>query len=147
MPRAFRFSLQKVLDYRAQLEDQAKLALARAQRAHAEQAAKAAALDERLKAHTAAMADVDGQSAADIWLMRNFAKRLTEDLHLARMQESRLALKVQTRIAELAQKATERKLLEKLKETQAQRHDQEENRKEQAGFDEMATLRYQAPAL
>jgi len=34
MPKPFRFSLQKVLEYRGQLEDQAKIALAKAQQAH-----------------------------------------------------------------------------------------------------------------
>ena len=147
MPRPFRFNLQKVLDYRTQLEDQAKLALAKAQHAHSEQVRAVQRLDAALSAHLEAMAKADGQSAADIWLGRNYAKRLTEDLRQARLAESRLAQDVQFRRQELIGKAKERKLLEKLKETQAARHESEENRKEQAGFDEMATLRYQAPAL
>lgn len=147
MPRAFRFSLQKVLEYRVQLEDQAKLALAKARQALQEQSARVRGIDERLARHHRDMAEVDGKSAADIWLMRNFAKRLTQDLHLARAEEARLAGLAKARAEELAQKATERKLLEKLKETQAKRHESEENRKEQAGFDEMATIRYKAPAL
>jgi len=39
MPRPFRFNLQKVLDFRSQVEDQAKQALAKAEQAH--QAARA----------------------------------------------------------------------------------------------------------
>jgi len=147
MPKPFRFSLQKVLEYRGQLEDQAKIALAKALKAHRDQELTVERLDKTLSAHLASMADADGKSAADIWLARNYAKRLTGDLYLARQAEARLAQDVQSRRVELAERAKERKLLEKLKETQSIRHEREENQKEQAGFDEMATLRYQAPAL
>lgn len=147
MPKPFRFSLQKVLEYRGQLEDQAKIALAKALKAHSDQTRAVESLDKALAAHLETMANAGGQTAADIWLSRNYAKRLTGDLYLARQAEARLARDVQERRAELAERAKERKLLEKLNETQSIRHEREENRKEQAGFDEMATLRYQAPAL
>ncbi|MFZ5426542.1 MAG: flagellar export protein FliJ [Thermodesulfobacteriota bacterium] len=147
MPKPFRFSLQKVLEYRGQLEDQAKIALAKAQHAHREQTRAVESLDKALAAHLETMASAGEQTAAGIWLSRNYAKRLTGDLYLARQAEARLARDVQERRAELAERAKERKLLEKLKETQSIRHEREESRKEQSGFDEMATLRYQAPAL
>jgi flagellar FliJ protein len=147
MARPFRFNLQKVLDYRAQLEDQAKLALAKAQQLHQEQLRLIATLDETLAAHLDSMASKATSSAAEIWLGRNYAKRLADDLTVARQTEARLAQDVVLRRQELVAKAKDRKLLEKLKETQAKRHDQEELRKEQAGFDEMATIRYQAPAF
>lgn len=147
MPRPFRFNLQKVLDYRAQLEDQAKLALAKAQQAHQAQTRLIAELDQALAQHRDAMSRSASLSAADIWLSRNYAKRLAQDLAQARELEVRLAQDVQRSRLELVDKAKERKLLEKLKETQATRHEREESRKEQAGFDEMATIRYQAPAF
>jgi flagellar FliJ protein len=147
MSRPFRFNLQKVLDYRAQLEDQAKQALVRAQQAHQEKAREVALLDGNLARHMEAMSSQAMQSAADIWLGRNYAKRLAEDLALARQAEAQLLHEAQERRLELVEKAKERKLLEKLKETQAKRHEQEEFRKEQAGFDEMATLRYRPPVV
>ncbi len=147
MPKPFRFNLQRVLDYRSQLEDQAKLALAKAQQAHRAQVRLVARLTQTLDAHLDTMSQAKDLSAADIWLGRNYAKRLAADLAQARQDEVRLAQDVHNRRIELVEKAKERKLLEKLKETQAKRYEQEEFRKEQAGFDEMATLRYQAPAF
>lgn len=147
MPKPFRFNLQKVLDYRAQLEDQAKLALAKAQAAHDEALRLVRVIADMLAAHREAMAAPEGLSAADIWLGRNYERRLKDDLALAQRDEARLAQDVQQRRVELVERAKDRKLLEKLKETQAARHEREELLKEQAGFDEMATLRYKAPAF
>ncbi|WP_027190991.1 flagellar export protein FliJ [Fundidesulfovibrio putealis] len=147
MPRPFRFNLQKVLDYRAQLEDQAKQALAKAEQAHQAGRARVEHIQSSLSAHLEAMSQGGAKSAADIWLGRNYAKRLAGDLYLAQQEEARLAQDVILRRQELVDRAKERKLLEKLKETQAERHARDENRKEQAEFDEMATLRYQVPAV
>jgi flagellar protein FliJ len=147
MPRPFRFNLQKILDYRSQLEDQAKLAMAKAQQAHQQQVRLVGEINRNLVEHLETMSQAASLSAADIWLSRNYAKRLAGDLFQARQREVQLAQDVQMRRLELVEKAKERKLLEKLKETQARRHEREENRKEQAEFDEMATLRYQAPAF
>lgn len=147
MPKPFRFSLQKVLDYRAQLEDQARLALVKAQHAHQEQVKLVAHLDRTLAEHLDAMSRAKDSNAAEIWLGQNYAKRLSEELIEARVVEARLARDVHMRRQELTERAKERKLLEKLKETQAIRHEREESAKEQAGFDEMATLRYKAPVV
>jgi len=147
MAKPFRFNLQKVLDYRAQLEDQAKLALAKAQQLHLEQQRLIKTLEDTLAAHLDDMAHKPTLTAADMWLGRNYAKRLAEDLYVGRQTEERLAQDVILRRQELVVKAKDRKLLEKLKETQAKRHEQEELRKEQAGFDEMATIRFKVQAL
>ena len=49
---------------------------------------------------------------------------------------------VQTTVSKILSTVTE-----KLKETQAKRHETEANRKEQAEFDEMATLRFRREAF
>uniref|UniRef100_A0A7C4EJ86 Flagellar FliJ protein n=1 Tax=Fundidesulfovibrio putealis TaxID=270496 RepID=A0A7C4EJ86_9BACT len=147
MPRPFKFPLQKVLEYRAQLEDQAKQALAAAQAAHARQEAAVRNLERAREAQRREMAGPAARDAASLWLGRNYLERLEGDLAQAVETLAQLAQDVQIRRAELAQRAKDRKLLEKLKETQAIRHEREENRIEQAGFDEMATLRYQAPVV
>jgi flagellar protein FliJ len=147
MPRPFHFNLQKVLDYRTQLEDQAKLELAKAQRAFQEQAAVTRALAAALGAHQESFAREGNLSAARIWLWRAYKDRLDEDLAQARITEAQLAQDVRTRRAELVERAKERKLLEKLKQNQGKRHELEENRLEQAQYDEMATLRHQPQAL
>lgn len=147
MGRPFRFNLQKVLDFRIQAEDQAKQALAKAEQAHQEARALMQRIQKALAEHLEAMSQGAAQSAADIWLGQNYAKRLAGDLAQVQQNEVRLAQDVILRRQMLVDKAKERKLLEKLKETQAERHAREENRKEQAEFDEMATLRYKVPAV
>ena len=147
MSRPFRFSLQKVLEYRVQLEDQAKLAFARAQAALDEQRLVVAAIEEALSRHARESAQKPQNTAADMWLNRNYAKRLAEDLLQAQTVQTQLEQVAEMRRLELVERAKELKLLEKLKEKQAQRHARDEEHKEQSQFDEMATLRYQAPAL
>lgn len=147
MPRAFRFNLQKVLDVRTQLEDQAKQALAKAQHALHVHREHLRALRETLAAHLEAVSEAQSMTSAEIWLWNNYKTRLEDDLLQGRAQEGRLAQDVQTRRQELVDRAKDRKLLEKLKETQAKRHETEANRKEQAEFDEMATLRFRHEAL
>ena len=147
MARPFRFSLQKVLEYRTQLEDQAKLALAKAEHALARQVALVLSLEGALEQHLEASSRRVSANAAEMWLSRNYAKRLADDLEEARAARTHLEQAARECRAELIERAKERKLLEKLKEKQADRHARNEEHKEQAQFDEMATLRYQAPAL
>jgi len=147
MSKAFRFNLQKVLDVRTQLEDQAKQALAKAQQALHLQRERLRALHEALSAHLEAVSGAQSMTSAEIWLWNNYKTGLDDDLAQGRALEARLAQDVQTRRLELVDRARDRKLLDKLKETQAKRHETEANRKEQAEFDEMATLRFRREAF
>jgi flagellar FliJ protein len=147
MAKTFKFNLQKVLDYRVQLEDQAKLALAKAVAVHQTQERLVRALEAAQSAHQEALVKAKSLTAADIWLWRNYQDRLTLDLNQSRIQERILAQDVLNRRAELVEKAKDRKLLDKLKEKQGIRHGIEESKKEQAGYDEMATLRHQPQAV
>lgn len=147
MAKIFRFNLQKILDVRIQQEDQAKQALAKAQQALHLQRERLNALRGTLAAHLEAVSEAQSMTSAEIWLWNNYKTRLEDDILLGRAQEGRLAQDVQTRRQELVDRAKDRKLLEKLKETQAKRHETEENRKEQAEFDEMATLRFRHEAV
>ena len=147
MSKAFRFNLQKVLDVRSQLEDQAKQALAKAQQALHAQREHLRVLRDTLADHLTAVSQAQDVTAADIWLWNNYKNRLDDDLTQGHAQEIQLAQDVQTRRMELIDRAKDRKLLEKLKETQAKRHETEQNRLEQAEFDEMATLRFRHEAL
>ncbi|WP_243312280.1 flagellar export protein FliJ [Fundidesulfovibrio agrisoli] len=146
MPRPFRFNLDKVLEYRSQLEDQAKIALSKAQQALRDHDRFLEMLEGDLDLQREKLAST-ALSAAELWLLRSYIQRLEHDLALGRQRRIELAQDVHNCREELAARAKDRKLLEKLKETQAARHVAEENRKEQAGFDEMATLRYQPPVV
>ncbi|GAB6037990.1 flagellar export protein FliJ [Fundidesulfovibrio butyratiphilus] len=147
MTRPFRFTLDQVLDYRGQLEDQAKLALSKALAAENDQRAVCASLSASLAEHEARFLENPSMTAADIWLWRGYKDRLDADLAVAHTNLSRLVQATAARRAELVEKAKQRKLLEKLKEKKATRHADEEQRKEQAQFDEQATLRFRPASV
>jgi len=142
MPKPFEFKLDKVLDYRGQLEEQAKGALARAKDAYDAQAAVVADMKARHVAH------MDNESKSrkssnDMWLWRQYKEALEQDISIARMELNSLDLKLQRCRMEAVERSKERKLLEKLKETQAKKHHEEENAREEKENDEMATIRYE----
>ncbi len=142
MPRPFRFSLQKVLDYRLQLEEEAKQAMALAQRAYQAQTRAVDGLRRALAANEAEMYQKSAEGAHAMWLWRNYEERLKTDLSQAEQRALHLARELNKARRKVVHLAKERKLLEKLKQNQMVRHVQEENRREQNELDEMATLRY-----
>lgn len=141
MAKPFVFRLQKVLEFRRQLEDQARMALAQAQADHDAQQQVLADIRSRLAAHNAAGF---GQSAteADIWLFMRYREALERDEAAAAAELERLASILQTRRQEAVLRSRNRKLLEKLKDRQAGKHHVAENLLEQKEYDEMATLRH-----
>ena len=143
----FRFRLQQVLDYREQLEEQAKLAFARAKAAHEAQ-------QRQVEAVRAAIAEAERKLYEDarltrdeLWLQRNFLRGLREDLTHAELRLRMLAQMMEQARSELVKKSQERKLLEKLKDKQAARHAHEELLREQRTYDETATLRFEPPSF
>lgn len=141
MGTPFTFRLEKVLEYRRQLEDQARMALAKAQAAHDSQKQILVDISMRLTAH---MERGFGKNPlqADIWLWTQYREALEKDIATAKTELERLASILQTCRQDAVLRSRERKLLEKLKERQARKHHAEENLKEQKEFDEMATIRY-----
>lgn len=143
----FHFKMQKVLDYREQLEEEAKVDLALKQRLLEE----SRALFERLKIELRQCEDRLFQSAlapqSERWLMEQYIKGLKGDVANAAMQTRLHDQLVDEARKLLAARAIERKLLDKLKERQNLQYRREEQLKEQRVNDETATLRYKAPAL
>ena len=143
MSKQFSFKLDKVLDYREQLEEQAKGALARAKAARDDQAAKVSDLERVLREHL--VKEVESRkSANDMWLWRQYKEALDQDISIARMNLNSLELKLQRCRAEAVERSKDKKLLEKLKATQAKKHHEEENARQEKENDEMATLRYES---
>ncbi|MBU1228945.1 MAG: flagellar export protein FliJ [Proteobacteria bacterium] len=142
MPKPFVFRLEKVLDYRRQLADQARMALAQAQARHQEQEAVVLDLEERL---AGLLEKGFGAKAtqADIWLWMQYRQALERDLASAKAELQRLALILQNCRQEAVLRSREKKLLEKLKDRQAKKHHVAENLAEQKEFDEMSTLRHE----
>lgn len=146
MPRPFHFSLQKVLDYREQLEEQAKMELAQAQQVYARQVEKAQALRQALQQHGSSLyAGGKAPTPSEIWLWERYRERLTQDLREAEQKALQLAQNVAKKQRQLIARAKDRKLLDKLRTNKQLRHISEEERLEQKEFDEMATVRYQPP--
>lgn len=142
MARPFHFKLEKILEYRRQLEDQAKLALSIARRQLAEQNQRLEALQKDLAACLLEMSSARQMTQAELWLWTGWRKRLELDKTQAQAKLLELRQLAEQRRLELVSKAKERKLLEKLRAKQAEKHGQEEQRKEQKEFDETGTLRH-----
>ncbi|MGE4299605.1 MAG: flagellar export protein FliJ [Desulfovibrionaceae bacterium] len=142
MPKPFLFSLEKVLAYRGQLEDQAKMRLAKAQQAYAAQVQVVENLRRALDDHIHSLYRKKETSAADIWLWGHYKERLEADVEQAERAVLELAQALNKARRELVMRAKDRKLLQKLKDNQKKSHDKDEQDKEQKGFDEMVAVRY-----
>jgi flagellar protein FliJ len=147
MPRPFRFSLQRVLDYREQLEEEAKLELAKAQRAYQSLVARVRSLRETIDAHEKAMYQGERITPRDMWLWRAYRERLDTDLQQAELEMLQQAKVVNRARRALVNRAKDRRLLEKLKQNKMVRHVHEQAHSEQKENDEIATLRYQRDAF
>ena len=81
------------------------------------------------------------------WLLEQYVKGLKGDEQAATLQERTLAQLVEESRTFLAARAIDRKMLDKLKERQRNNYRRNEQMQEQHFNDEIATLRYKAPAL
>ena len=143
MPRPFHFPMQRILDFRRQEEEQAQLALARAENELQRIRSSADQLQSELSTafqHAASASHLDSNQ---FWLWNRYQARLQLDLESLRSEWHELDQKVNTCRQELIVKAKERKKLERLRDNQMAKHDFEELNKEQKDIDEMATLRFQ----
>ncbi|MBQ7738057.1 MAG: flagellar export protein FliJ [Desulfovibrionaceae bacterium] len=143
----FNFKMQKILDYREQLEEEAKVRFADAQ--HRYEIAQQA-LDDIKTALELAQKKVQDNplmSSAEFWINDQYIRGLEDDLTAANMQlKIALQLKVEAQKI-LTIRAVDKKMLVKLKERQKAAWSHEEKLKEQHFNDEIATIRYKkAPA-
>ncbi|MCL1890103.1 MAG: flagellar export protein FliJ [Desulfovibrionaceae bacterium] len=138
---AFNFKLERVLDYRRQREEQAMQNLAAGLRRQEAEELRRERLKEELDAQEKAM----GSRLADAgqrWLTMSFIKALREDIFTATANLEILREETRLLQAELLEKSKEKKLLDSLKNRQAERHAQEENIREQRENDETTTIRH-----
>jgi len=142
MARPFEFKLEKILEYRKQVEDQAKLALSLAKQAVQDQTTLVGKIEKDLLDCVTKMNGTKQMTQADLWLWSSWRKRLELDKRQAQARLVELKKLAEARRLELVARSKDRKLLEKLRANQAEKHAHEEQRKEQNQFDETATLRY-----
>lgn len=141
---AFRFSLEQVLNYRIQLEQQAKVELARVEQERIREQQHADMIQEILAQQQAELDQLGPDRISERWLFENFIKGLRTDYGLAMMRVRNWAKAADAARLELISRAKDRKTLEKLKETQAENHAKEEQLREQREFDETAAIRFKA---
>jgi flagellar FliJ protein len=147
VPKRFSFRLQRVLEYREQLETRARMELAVATRAHQEQSALVEGLRERLAGHEASLDGRRNLSEGDLWLWRMYKSRLEQDISIAEQELFQRAKRLNACRQEAVKTAKEKKTLERLRASQETAFNREENAREQREADEMATLRYENGTL
>jgi len=137
----FRFRLQKILDYRQRLEDEARMALLQAE---AQVRDAQTALHEITTQRVQAQAQFrqECRTAHDMWLWQPYLQYLEERQSQAQRRLDELTQAAASRRQELQQRSVERKLLEKLRERHHTRHLSEENRRDQCLLDEAAILAF-----
>ena len=144
---AFRFSLEQVLRYRRQLEEQAMLVLSQAIQARDKRLQEKSECEAAIAENREKLMDVANLDADERWLISEYIRALGHDLKRIVTDLAALEEDVDRSRAELTRKAQDRKLLEKLKEKQASRHRLAENRREQQSYDDIATIRFAPPAI
>lgn len=143
----FRFKMQKVLDYREQLEEEAKVNLAVQQARLAEVRERLEQIRQELHQAEDGLMNAALMDAPERWLREQYVKGLRADAAHEAIQVRMLEQLAEEARQLLAARAIDKKLLEKLKERQKQHHVREEQLKEQRINDETATLRYKAPTF
>lgn len=139
---AFRFSLEQVLNYRIQLEQQAKIELARVEGERLREQRRADKLTSMIEEQTDAMGKLEPQQHGERWLAENFIKGLRSDLAVALTRVRNWEHAAEAARRELLKRSIDRKTLEKLKARQAEQYAQDEKHREQKQFDETASLRF-----
>ncbi len=140
----FRFSLEQVLNYRIQLEQQAKVELARVEQERLREQQRADTLRAMLDDQERALAALTPDKMGERWLTENFIKGLRADLSVTVQRVRNWAMAAEAARTELISRSKDKKTLEKLKTTQAENHAREEQLREQHEYDETASLRYKA---
>ena len=143
----FHFKMQKVLEFREQLEEEAKVDLAVKQQKLDTARLRLNALKKELQTAEENLSQSALKPSAERWLQEQYVKGLQKDMSEAVMQVRMSQQLVDEARKMLAERAMDRKLLDKLKERQKKHYLHEEYLKEQRVNDETATLRYKASTL
>lgn len=143
---SFHFNLQKVLDYREQLEEEAKVRLGKAEHELANAEKK---LDSLKQEYASAQEASSGKimKSDERWLHDQFIKGLKADINEAGLQVRMCAQMAEEARKLLTARSLDKKLLEKLKNRKRNNYLKEEQKQEQNFNDEIATIRYKATSF
>ncbi len=144
---SFSFSMQRILDYRAMLEEEAKVRLSKAQQMYKKEEEYFLALQALLREKEQEMCENRTMDAASRWVLENYIKGIKSDLSQSynRLRQLHEILKQCKDM--LLTRAKDKKVLEKLKEKQQERYHVEEKEHERKSNDEAATLRFNMVSL
>ncbi|MEG2171773.1 MAG: flagellar export protein FliJ [Desulfovibrionaceae bacterium] len=143
----FSFKMQRVLEYREQLEEEAKVQLARIQQLLVNEQQRAENIRTLLSEQEHALYTSPLNDQGQRWLLEHFIKGLRTDLSSTLLRIRTLQQSFEEARRHVQYRAKERKILEKLKSRQHEQYALEERLKEQRTYDETATLRYKATAF
>ncbi len=134
---AFTFSLEQVLKYRRQLEQEAKIAFAKVEQERLRESNRLEQIMQALEQEQQRLTNLRAEDLDNKWLIANFVKSLREDLKISQEKLRYWEVKVEEARKVLTEKAKDKKILEKLKEKQEFKYVHEEKRKEQQFYDEL----------
>lgn len=141
---SFIFSMQKILNYREQMEEEARVRLAQVQRLYIVEEQRFIELKALLHEKESLLYQTLVHDAGEHWLMENFIKGLRADMVSTQLRLRALHQALLQARHHAIDCAKNKKMLEKLKERQKLRHNKDERDKEQKNYDETATLRHNA---
>ncbi|MDR1946737.1 MAG: flagellar FliJ family protein [Desulfovibrio sp.] len=143
----FRFRLEQVRLYRKQLEEQAMQRLALAVMERNRLLIRKEATEKELYGQRQRLCRPDLLEPAEFPVTLDYAGALARDLKDCVKALDAAEDQVDIRRRQLAEKAMERELLDRLEKKQADRHKLTELKQEQQRNDETATLRYRHAAV
>ncbi len=144
---SFTFSMQKILDYRAMLEEEAKVRLVKAQTMLKKEEDRHGQIQATLEEKKAEMSANMCMDAGSRWILESFIKGLNVDLAQSRLRLAQLHEILQQCKEMLLMRSKDKKVLEKLKEKQQERYYAAEKENERKFNDEAATLRFNLVAF
>ncbi len=139
---SFKFSMQKILDYRGQLEEEAKVKLAEAQSLFLQEEKRMVSLKEQLAQMEGDLYKNLDADHASRWLLENYIKGLREDISQTTLRMRHINELVEQCRTLVIMRAKDCKVLEKLKEKQQERYHVAQKELERKINDETATLRH-----
>ncbi len=139
---AFKFSLEQVLKYRTQLEQEAKIYFARMENERMREEKRLQTISAALIQEQIRLSSLKPEEFENRWVIANYIKGLRQDLVESQRHLIEWNKKVEEARVILIQKSREKKTLEKLKEKQEIRYVQDEKHKEQRFFDEIITSKH-----
>ncbi len=138
---AFKFSLENILKYRSQLEQEAQANFGKIESMRQAEEERGKAIAKALMEEQARLDSLPIDQKDNRWMTDNFIRSLREDLVSSQRHELALKAKADEARLILTDKAKDKKVLEKLKEKEEKKYVQQEKYEEQKFFDEITTGR------